>query len=81
MTVEYQRQAAREMVEWFKAQKFEKTAAEGAGIGWVPKAELANGRWVMMGLMIGLLTEYSTGVNFIDQLKLLVTNLGIADLE
>ena len=47
----------------------------------MPKAELANGRWVMMGLMIGLLTEYSTGVNFIDQLKLLVTNLGIADLE
>ena len=34
----------------------------------------------MGGIFVGLLTEYSTGVNFIDQLKLTVSLLGIADI-
>ena len=48
--------------------------------GWTPKNEIGNGRWVMMGLAIGLLTEYATAVNFIDQIKLMVSYLGIADI-
>lgn len=35
----------------------------------------------MFGWGVGLLTEYATGVNFISQLKLMVTYLGIADLD
>lgn len=35
----------------------------------------------MFGLLVGMLTEYATGVDFINQLKLMVTYLGIADLE
>ena len=34
----------------------------------------------MMGFVIGLLTEFSTAVNFIDQLKLMVSYMGIADI-
>ena len=33
-----------------------------------------------MGLAIGLLTEYSTAVNFVDQVKLMISYLGIADI-
>lgn len=50
-------------------------------LGWVPKAEIANGRWVMFGLLVGMLTEYSTGVNFIEQIKLLLVNLSIVDFD
>lgn len=49
--------------------------------GWTPQNEINNGRWVMFGFGVGLLTEYATGVDFIDQIKLMVTYLGIADLD
>ena len=48
--------------------------------GWTPKNEITNGRWVMFGFGVGLLTEYATGVDFINQLKLMVSYLGIADI-
>jgi hypothetical protein len=35
----------------------------------------------MFGLLVGMLTEFATGVSFIDQLKLMVTYLGIFDME
>lgn len=34
----------------------------------------------MMGLAIGLLTEFSTAVNFVDQIKLMISYMGIADI-
>jgi hypothetical protein len=49
--------------------------------GWTPENEINNGRWVMMGIAIGLLTEYATGVDFINQLKLMLSYLGIADTD
>ena len=48
--------------------------------GWTPQNEILNGRWVMMGIGIGLLTEYATGVDFPNQLKLMLSYLGIADI-
>ena len=33
----------------------------------------------MFGLMVGLLTEYATGVSFPDQIKLLFSYLGLVD--
>ena len=48
--------------------------------GWTPNNEIGNGRWVMFGLLVGLLTEYATGVNIVDQIKLIISNLGIADI-
>jgi len=35
----------------------------------------------MFGLLVGMLTEYSTGVNFIEQIKLLLVNLSIVDFD
>lgn len=49
--------------------------------GWTKKNEIANGRWVMMGIGIGLMTELATGVSFIDQLKLMASYMGLVDLE
>ncbi len=49
--------------------------------GWTPANEITNGRWVMMGVFIGLLTEYATGVDFVNQLKLMVSYLGILDFD
>jgi len=34
----------------------------------------------MFGILVGLLTEYATGVDIIDQIKLVISNLGIADI-
>jgi len=48
--------------------------------GWTRKNEIGNGRWVMMGIAIGLLTELATGVSFPQQLALMVSYLGIADI-
>lgn len=52
----------------------------GRVFGWTRKNEILNGRWVMFGVFVGLLTEYSTGVDFVNQLKLMVSYLGIADI-
>ena len=49
--------------------------------GWIPKAEISNGRWVMFGLLVGVLTEYATGVDFPDQIKLMLSYLGIVDFD
>ena len=49
--------------------------------GWTPNNEISNGRWVMFGLLVGMLTEYATGVSFVDQLGLMASYLGVADLD
>merc|ERR1712224_58826 len=78
--IDYQRQRAKEMSNHFNRIKRDKNFQDAKLLGLTPKNEIINGRWVMMGLAIGLLTEYSTGVDFIDQLKLTVSYLGIADI-
>lgn len=81
VTIEYQRQQAKELQKYFKGIAAAEQAQKLQRFGWIPKNEIANGRWVMMGFAIGLLTEYATGVDFIDQLKLVVSYLGILDLD
>ena len=49
-------------------------------LGWTRKNEITNGRWVMFGLLVGLMTEFATGVDFPNQIKLLVSYLGILDI-
>ena len=36
---------------------------------------------VMFGLAVGMMTEYATGVDFPNQLRLLCSYLGVLDLE
>lgn len=38
-------------------------------------------RWAMFGFAVGMLTEYATGSDFVDQVKILLSNFGIVDLE
>ena len=81
ITIEYQRQRAKEMVKYFKQLKLEESVTQASGFGWTAGNEISNGRWVMFGLMVGMLTEYATGVDFPEQLKLVATNLSIFDFE
>ncbi|KAK9815281.1 hypothetical protein WJX72_001049 [[Myrmecia] bisecta] len=80
VTIEYQRRQAKEMLSYFRSLKFQEEVQKAKVFGWTKKNEITNGRWVMFGLAVGLLTEYATGVDFIDQLKLMSSYLGIADI-
>ncbi|KAM7514657.1 hypothetical protein LguiA_004240 [Lonicera macranthoides] len=80
ITVEFQRQKAKELQEYFKLKKLEE-ADQGPFFGFVPKNEISNGRWAMFGFAVGMLTEYATGSDFVDQVKILLSNFGIVDLE
>lgn len=82
VTVEYQRQRAKEMRAFLQRQAaFKLQEQESSGFGWTRAAERSNGRWVMFGFAVGLLTEYATGVDFPQQLRLMLSYLGIADIE
>jgi len=81
VTVEYQRQQAKAMQAYLRNKTLQQEIVDAQVFGWTRKNEISNGRWVMMGLAIGMLTEYATGVSFIDQIKLMVSYLGIIDVE
>uniref|UniRef100_A0A803MTA7 Chlorophyll a-b binding protein, chloroplastic n=2 Tax=Chenopodium quinoa TaxID=63459 RepID=A0A803MTA7_CHEQI len=74
------RAKAKELQDYFKQKKLEE-ADQGPAFGFVPKNEIGNGRWAMFGFAVGMLTEYATGSDFVDQVKLILSNLGIVDLE
>ncbi|KAL2497065.1 Protein disulfide-isomerase [Abeliophyllum distichum] len=74
------RQKAKELQEYFKKKKLE-DASQGPFFGFIGKNEIANGRWAMFGFAVGMLTEYATGSDFVDQVKILLSNFGIVDLE
>ncbi|XP_078428084.1 light-harvesting complex-like protein OHP2, chloroplastic [Wolffia australiana] len=80
VTLEYQRKMAKEMQEYFRQKKLEQ-ADKGPFFGFLAKNEIANGRWAMFGFSVGLLTEYATGADFVQQLKILLSNFGIVDLD
>ncbi|CAN6460202.1 unnamed protein product [Victoria cruziana] len=80
VTIEYQRRMAKELQEYFRQKKLEE-ANEGPFFGFLGKNEISNGRWAMFGFAVGLLTEYATGSDFVDQVKILLSNFGILDLE
>merc|ERR1719161_2627900 len=69
ITIDYQRQRAREMTTFFNDIKRDSGRNDTKSLAWTRNNELNNGRWAMMGIAIGLLTEYATGVDFIDQIK------------
>eukprot|EP00850_Spirogloea_muscicola_P005919 SM000027S09700 [mRNA] locus=s27:921005:921538:+ [translate_table: standard] len=72
---------AKELTQYFQDKQYEEQRRRGRIFGWTRKNEIANGRWTMFGLAVGLLTEYATGSTFPDQLRIIVQNLGIADLD
>ncbi|KAF8058925.1 SSU1 [Scenedesmus sp. PABB004] len=80
-TIEWQRQRAKEMRAYFQEQRLEAQVKKGKLFGWTPANEIGNGRWVMFGVFVGLLTEYATGVDFPHQIGLLLSYLGIVDAK
>ncbi|GFP86933.1 hypothetical protein PHJA_000837100 [Phtheirospermum japonicum] len=80
ITLELQRQKAKELQDYFKQKKLEE-ANQGPFFGFIGKNEISNGRWAMFGFAVGMLTEYATGSDFVDQVKILLSNFGIVDLE
>ncbi|KAM7279684.1 hypothetical protein ACFE04_006818 [Oxalis oulophora] len=80
ITLEFQRQKAKELQDYFKQKKLE-AADQGPFFGFLGKNEISNGRWAMFGFAVGMLTEYATGSDFVDQVKILFSNFGILDLE
>ncbi|KAG8389825.1 hypothetical protein BUALT_Bualt01G0018700 [Buddleja alternifolia] len=80
ITLEFQRQKAKELQEYFKKKKLEE-ADQGPFFGFIGKNEISNGRWAMFGFAVGMLTEYATGSDFVDQVKILLSNFGIVDLD
>ncbi|CAH9105069.1 unnamed protein product [Cuscuta epithymum] len=80
ITIEFQRQKAKELQEYFKQRRAEQLN-QGPFFGFNAKNEISNGRWAMFGFAVGMLTEYATGSDFVDQVKILLSNFGILDLE
>merc|ERR1719230_1893585 len=81
VTVEEQREVAKELISYFKEQSLRQSVRSESLLGWTRANEISNGRWVMFGILVGLLTEYATGVNFVDQIRITISNLGIADVN
>lgn len=80
VTLEYQRKVAKDLQDYFKQKKLEE-ADQGPPFGFLPKNEISNGRWAMFGFAVGMLTEYATGSDFVQQMKILLSNFGIVDLD
>ncbi|KAK3232841.1 hypothetical protein CYMTET_56825 [Cymbomonas tetramitiformis] len=80
VTVEEQRAAAKELVKYFENRNYYEEYLQSRVFGWTKNAEITNARWVMFGLLVGMMTEYATGVNFVGQVQLTITNLGFADI-
>lgn len=69
VSIEYQRQRAKELQEYFLDKKYEEQVRADRIFGWTRKNEIVNGRWSMFGIAVGLLTEYATGSDFVEHLR------------
>lgn len=54
---------------------------ENAFLGWTKQAETYNGRFAMFFLVVGLLTEYWTGVTFPGQIEEMLRVGGFIDVD
>jgi hypothetical protein len=61
--------ALSKLEESYRKVRQEKEYTEARIIGWVPKAEMYNGRFAMFFLAVGLLTEYWTGISIPGQIE------------
>ncbi|KIZ07382.1 hypothetical protein MNEG_0569 [Monoraphidium neglectum] len=69
------------MRKYFEDAKLEVATTKAQVFGWTPDNEIGNGRWVMFGFFVGMMTEYATGVDFIHQLEQIVSYTGLWDFE
>ncbi|KAL3138779.1 hypothetical protein ABBQ32_005625 [Trebouxia sp. C0010 RCD-2024] len=57
VTIQFQREQAKAMRKYFKSMAYSEEVVKSRVFGWTPKNEITNGRWVMFGFAVGLLTE------------------------
>lgn len=68
-----QRNMARELQKYTEETQLEKTEdVDNQWFGWVPLAQLFNGRSAMMGFTLGLFTEWATNVSVVEQINQLI---------
>lgn len=65
----------------WKNQRIQEEYEASINVGWVPTAELANGRFAMFFLVTGLLTELWTGVSLPGQIEELLRISGIIGFD
>ena len=80
VTVERQREKAKDMVRYFRKRAYEADVENSTTFGWTADNEINNGRWTMFGLLVGMMTELATGVDFPDQIRLMISVSGLADV-
>ena len=71
---------ARSLVDFAKTlreMRLEDERKEKRIFGFVPRAELLNGRVAMFFFIVGFLTEYWTGYSLLEQVELLFRTLGV----
>jgi hypothetical protein len=66
--------------KWRK-ERIQSEYEDSINVGWVPTAELANGRFAMFFLITGLLTEYWTGVSLPGQVEELLRISGVIGFD
>jgi hypothetical protein len=66
-----------DLEEKWRKQRIQEEYEASINVGWVPTAELANGRTAMFFLVTGLLTEYWTGVSLPGQIEELLRVVGV----
>lgn len=66
--------------QWRKERAFEEYEASKK-VGWVPEAELANGRTAMFFLVTGLLTELWTGLSLPQQVEEMLRVSGLIGFD
>lgn len=73
VTVSYQRDVAERLQKFFEDKILtEMEDDKNAWFGWVPLAEVFNGRSAMVGFSLGLFTEWATDVNVAKQIDLVL---------
>jgi len=73
VTVAFQRDVAERLQKFFEDKVLSEMEDEkNAWFGWVPLAEVFNGRSAMMGFSLGLFTEWATDVDVAKQVDLVL---------
>jgi hypothetical protein len=66
--------------EKWRKERLNQEYNDSIQIGWVPKAEIMNGRFAMFFLVTGLLTEYWTGISLPGQVEEMLRIAGVISM-
>eukprot|EP00816_Leptocylindrus_hargravesii_P003618 CAMPEP_0196814634 /NCGR_PEP_ID=MMETSP1362-20130617/44597_1 /TAXON_ID=163516 /ORGANISM="Leptocylindrus danicus, Strain CCMP1856" /LENGTH=160 /DNA_ID=CAMNT_0042191315 /DNA_START=77 /DNA_END=559 /DNA_ORIENTATION=- len=73
--------ALNQLEEKWRKERVYQEYEDKALLGWTPQAEMYNGRFAMFFLVVGLLTEYWTGVTIPGQIEEMLRVGGFIDVD